>query len=108
MDKNDLRTKSIGTRVSDEEYAALEKLAEARGLKLSEWVREVLLEELIAHPAEQVIVAEVLGLREILLNLLWRMSQGEKISENDMREMIAEADAGKRRKAEERLGQGRG
>jgi hypothetical protein len=67
MDKNTLRNKSIGTRVSDEEYAALEKLAEARGLTLSEWVREVLLEELIAHPAEQVIVAEVLGLREMRL-----------------------------------------
>ncbi len=108
MDKNVLRNKSIGTRVSDEEYAALEKLAEARGLTLSEWVREVLLVELIAHPAEQVIVAEVLGLREILLNLLWRMAQGEKITEQEMGELIAEADAGKQRKARARLGQAGG
>ncbi len=34
MDKNVLRNKSIGTRVSEEEYTALEKLAEARGLTL--------------------------------------------------------------------------
>jgi hypothetical protein len=32
MEKAILRTKSIGTKVSDDEYAQLEKLAEARGL----------------------------------------------------------------------------
>ena len=30
-EKSTLRTKSIGTKVSEEEYAQLEKLAEARG-----------------------------------------------------------------------------
>jgi hypothetical protein len=55
-DKPVLRTKSIGTKVSEEEYAQLEKLAEARGLTLGEWFRELVLAELIAHPAEQVIL----------------------------------------------------
>jgi hypothetical protein len=105
MEKSILRNKSIGTKVSDEEYTALEKLAEARGLTLSEWFRELVLAELIAHPAEQIIVAEMLGLREILLNLLWHIVQGEKISEQEMREIIAQADAGKSKKAQERLGQ---
>ena len=39
-EKNVLRNKSIGTKVSDDEYTALEKLAEARGLTLGEWLRE--------------------------------------------------------------------
>src|SRR5581483_2321779 len=39
-EKSTLRNKSIGTKVSEEEYAALEKLAEARGLTLGEWLRE--------------------------------------------------------------------
>jgi mobilization protein NikA len=51
-EKNVLRNKSIGTEVSDDEYAALEKLAEARGLTVGEWLRELVLAELIAHPAD--------------------------------------------------------
>jgi len=44
------------------------RLAEARGLTLGEWFRELVLAELIAHPAEQVILAEVLALRMLYLN----------------------------------------
>jgi hypothetical protein len=102
-EKNDLRNKSIGTKVSDEEYAQLEKLAEARGLTLGEWLRELVLAELIAHPAEQIIVAEVLALRAILLNVLYRVGNGERIAEEEMRQLIARADAEKQRKARERL-----
>jgi len=104
MEKSILRNKSIGTKVSDEEYAALEKLSEARGLTLSEWLRELVLAELIAHPAEQIIVAEVLALRTILLNVLYRMGNGERIPEQEMRQLIARADADKTRRARERLG----
>jgi hypothetical protein len=35
--KPPLRTKSVGTRVSEEEFAALETRARARKLTLSEW-----------------------------------------------------------------------
>jgi hypothetical protein len=54
--------------VSEEEYAQLEKLAEERGLTLSEWLHELALAELTAHAAEQVILAEVLALRMLYLN----------------------------------------
>ena len=42
--KPPLRTKSVGTKVSEEEFAALETRARARQLTLSEWVRAELLE----------------------------------------------------------------
>lgn len=41
--KAPLRTKSIGTKVSEEEFAALESTARAADMTLSEWVRTVLL-----------------------------------------------------------------
>jgi hypothetical protein len=41
--KPPLRTKSVGTKVSEAEFAMLEERARANGLTLSEWVREVLL-----------------------------------------------------------------
>ena len=43
MGKPNLRTKSIGTKVSDDEYGQMEAQAAARELTVSEWCREVLL-----------------------------------------------------------------
>jgi hypothetical protein len=79
-DKTVLRNKSIGTKVSEDEYAQLEKLAEARGLTLSEWFRELVLAELIAHPAEQVVLAEVLALRMLYLNTVQILGRGRELT----------------------------
>ncbi|MGA7927878.1 MAG: hypothetical protein WCA20_18060 [Candidatus Sulfotelmatobacter sp.] len=43
MVKPPLRTKSIGFKVSQEEYALLETAAEADGRTLGKWCREVIL-----------------------------------------------------------------
>jgi hypothetical protein len=40
--KPPLRTKTLGTKVRDQEYAQLEAAASERGLTLSEWCRETL------------------------------------------------------------------
>ena len=102
-EKNVLRNKSIGTKVSDDEYAQLEKLAEARGLTLGEWLRELLLAELIAHPAEQIILAEVLALRMLYLNTVQILGAGRELTTDDLRKLIEKVDREKQRKAEERL-----
>jgi len=86
-EKSTLRNKSIGTKVSEEEYAALEKLAEERGLTLGEWFRELVLAELIAHPAEQVILAEVLALRMLYLNTVQILGAGRELGTEDLRKL---------------------
>ncbi len=43
MVKPPLRTKSIGFKVSEEEYARLETAAQASGRTLGEWCREAIL-----------------------------------------------------------------
>jgi hypothetical protein len=43
MVKPPLRTKSIGFKVSEEEYARLETAAQASGQTLGEWCREMIL-----------------------------------------------------------------
>src|SRR5581483_9855112 len=91
-DKPVLRTKSIGTKVSEDEYAQLEKLAEARGLTLSEWFRELVLAELIAHPAEQVILAEVLALRMLYLNTVQILGRGREVTTEELRKLIERVD----------------
>jgi hypothetical protein len=102
--KPPLRTKSVGTKVSEEEFAMLEARAQAAGLTLSEWVRDVLLAvpttegELIG----EVTLAEVLALRTLFLNLQFRQSQGP-IPEAEMRGLIERADAAKGERAREKL-----
>jgi mobilization protein NikA len=101
-----LRTKSIGTKVSNEEYARLEELAKGRGVTLGEWFREVLLGELeqaVATAAEETVLAEVLALRTILLNVQYALARGEHLSAEEMRVLIERADQEKLRKAVERL-----
>jgi hypothetical protein len=107
--KAPLRTKSIGTKVSEEEFAALEATARAADMTLSEWVRAVLLAapgvELPddeAALASRVTLAEVLALRTLFLNLQFRQGQGP-MTESEMRGLIERADAVKGERARERL-----
>jgi hypothetical protein len=107
--KAPLRTKSIGTKVSEEEFAALEATARAADMTLSEWVRAVLLAapgvELPddeAALAGRVTLAEVLALRTLFLNLQFRQTQGP-LTEAEMRTLIERADAVKGKRARERL-----
>jgi len=103
MEKTVLRNKSIGTKVSDEELSQLEKLAEARGLTLSEWLRELALAELIAHPAEQIILAEILALRMLYLNTVQILGVKGELTTEQLRKLIERVDREKQRKATERL-----
>jgi hypothetical protein len=59
MVKPVFRRKSIGTKVSEEEYARLEALAEGRAM--SEWAREVLLRELDGRQARPAVLFKFLS-----------------------------------------------
>jgi hypothetical protein len=89
------RNRSAGAKVTDEEYAQLELLAQARGLTLGEWCREVLLARIDRNapaPVEQTLLAEILGLRMIVLNLLRTIGRGENLTEEKMQQIIQWAD----------------
>jgi hypothetical protein len=106
--KSDNRTKTVGTRVTEDESAALEQMAEAQGQSFSEWVRNVLLAQLNLQvsPAEQLLLAEIIALRNIMVNLAYAHNLGEQLSLEDIHKLLAEADAGKFRKALQRLQRG--
>jgi len=70
MVKLNLRTKSIGTRVSEQEYARLERVAQKASKTLAEWCREVMLtsanggaaETAVAGARAEALMAEVVAL----------------------------------------------
>ena len=115
MVKASLRTKSVGTKVSDAEYAALEARARAENLTLSEWMRAKLLgtgrpdggsgrpgggaaDDLLG----EVLLSEVLALRALFLNLR-PLPDHALPGEAEVRAEIARVDATKMQRARERL-----
>jgi hypothetical protein len=104
--KRELRTKSVGTKVSEAELRVLESRAERAGLTLSEWVRDVLLGssvEMGTLAAERAILAEVLAMRTILLNFMLKVGEGNPILEAASKKLIEWADANKMKRALEVL-----
>jgi hypothetical protein len=100
------RNRSAGAKVTDEEYAQLELLAQARGVTVGEWCREVLLARLDPNapaPVEQTLLAEILGLRMIVLNLLRAIGTGENLTQEKMQQVIQWADKQKIPTAKELL-----
>lgn len=102
--KPPLRTKSVGTKVSEAEFALLEERARGAGLRLAEWVREALLSAPVesSPDANEVVLAEVLALRALFLNLSFRAGK-EPLTEAEMRSLIERADGVKIERARERL-----
>jgi hypothetical protein len=111
MVKPPLRTKSIGTKVTDEEYVELERAAQTGGKTLGEWCREVMLKNAnggaadtaVAGARAEALMAEVVALRTILLNVMFKQSNGERLTPEEMQRLIERADSDKLRKARERL-----
>ena len=109
----ELRTRSAGAKVTEKEYAEIEKLAESRGLKVGEWCRETLLARVNGQEpkaatdcvgtGQVALMAELSALRAILLNVLFRQSNGERLTAEEMQRLIDRADSDKLRKARERL-----
>src|SRR5213594_3874223 len=102
------RTRSVGTKLTEKEYEQVGSAAARRGLTVSEWSREELLRAAgepapVATAAEQMMMAEVLALRTILLNLFYDLAGGGKIHADRMEEVIAKADGNKWEKARERF-----
>ncbi len=95
------RTKSIGTKVTPEEYDRIHALAGDQ--PVSEWVRAALLKAADAPPCADTVLAEVLALRAILLNLHFHLCSGAPVTADTMRQLIERADREKHQQAESRL-----
>jgi hypothetical protein len=95
------RTKGITIKVTDNEYAALARLAD--GHTVSAWVHDLVLATATPRPADHVLLAELLALRTILLNLQFAVASGDPPTTDDMKRLIERADEEKSRRALERL-----
>jgi hypothetical protein len=101
-----LRNKSVGTKVTAAEFDALERRAHAQKLTLSEWVRAELL-DIGKDDGNEVLLGELLALRAILINLLFSLGKGERLTAEATKELIERADRDKVNRAAGRRTDGR-
>ena len=99
------RAKSVSTRITETEFAEIESVASAEGKKVAEWLREAALAQARGRRAgetDAVLLAELIAMRNLLVNLFASASKGP-LSEESIRKMTAYADSIKLQKAEEFL-----
>ena len=102
-----LRTRTVSTKVTEEEFAGLEARAFGSAVNLGEWVREALLERL--KPEEvvgnEILLNEVMALRTIVINLAVAQAQGQPMNQDKIQQLINYADRERFRRAEEKIGE---
>src|ERR1700761_5621673 len=99
------RSKSIATRLTEAELGEIEAAASKTGKKVSEWLRDTALASVRSpqqEPTDAVLLAEIIGMRDLMLNLFAQASKGP-LSTEDIRKMSAYADSIKEQKAREFL-----
>jgi len=74
------RTQSIGTKLTLQEESDVLSAAEGAGKVPSEWVRDLIMRELRTSSAIDAFLAEVLGVRLLLVNVLRPLAAGQKLS----------------------------
>ena len=96
------KSRSIGTKLSPEQHASVESRARKQDLGVSEYVRQTLMAAQHQPSTDTVLLVllqETMALRTILLNLLFSLASGERITADKMQAWITRADAEKSAKA---------
>ena len=102
------RSRSIATRLTEAELSEVETAASDAGKKVAEWLRDAALTHARAgqEKTDPILLAEIVGMRSLMLNLFTRASQGP-LSSEDLRKMSAYSDSIKELKAEPLMSQRR-
>ena len=96
------RNVTLNTKLTEAEFAAVEKYCETRAIAFGEWVRELVLRELKGPAAEletSPLMVEIQGLRLILINALEPLLHGDKWSAEQFKEMLRYVKSNKRKVA---------
>jgi hypothetical protein len=96
------RAKSIATRLTEAEFAEVDTAAANAGKRVAEWLRDVALAYARAgqEQTDSILLAEIMGMRNLMLNLFAKASQGP-VSIEDIRKMSAYSDSIKEQKADD-------
>jgi hypothetical protein len=70
----------VTAKLTKQERRAITDFARSQGLARGQWIRDVILAELRGVPADNTSLAEVLGIRLLLVNVLRPLAAGHKLT----------------------------
>lgn len=78
-DRDVLRVFPVTAKFTKQERRAVTEFARSKGVARGQWMRDVLLREL-GEPASDASLAEILGVRLLLVNVLRPLAAGQKLT----------------------------
>jgi hypothetical protein len=99
------RTHQIGVRVRETVFERIRRLAAHEGKSPSEWASDRLADVThgVPSPFQRAILAEICATQDILVNLLYALRSGEKLTRERVQQITSAAHASKYREADELL-----
>jgi hypothetical protein len=96
------RGRSVATRLTEAEFSEVETAASSAGKKVAEWLRDAALAQArggqVEEETDHILLAELMGMRSLMLNLFARASQGP-LSTEDIKKMAAYSESIKEQRA---------
>src|ERR1700687_2547159 len=74
------RNATVCLKLTQQEVQLLDRIATAKGMARSEWMRDVILRELRGDSANDPSLAEILGVRLLLVNVLRPLAAGQTLA----------------------------
>jgi hypothetical protein len=100
------RTRTIGVRVTEQEYVALEAEAWKAGKTVADWARDQILAPAGVHSVgslDEHLFTELVGIQLLLMNTLGPLLRGERLTAEQLDAVLRQVQAAKARKAQELL-----
>jgi len=101
-----VKSRQIGVRVTEEEYAALEREAWRTGHKVGDWARDKLLDRMKWAEDDRIsahVFTELIGLQMLLMGSFLPLLQGKTLTAEQYQELIRNVQSGKSKRARELL-----
>jgi hypothetical protein len=102
----DKRNMTLNTKLTEREFAEVERFCESHAIAFSEWVREVVLREVRGPDSGTSTVplfSEITGLRLLLINTLEPLLRGERMTPEQFKDMLRYVKTNKRKAAADTL-----
>ena len=101
-----VRTRTVSTRVTEAEYAALQEQAWSTGKTVCDWARECIAQQLergSRKKLEEHLFTELVGIQLLLINTLGPLLRGERMAAEEVDAVLRQVQARKAGKAQELL-----
>jgi len=79
-DRAGLRVFPVTAKLTKQERNAVTDFAKSQGIARGQWIRDVILGELQGGPVKNASLAEVLGIRLLLVNVLRPLAAGQRLA----------------------------